>query len=53
MGTAAWKHQVDMYLYYELGGWSPFLSPEGYRAVAKPDGLTPTMDVVDMVRVSS
>ena len=31
MGTAAWKHKVDMYLYYELGSWSPFFSVGGYR----------------------
>ena len=31
MGTAAWKHKVDMYLYYELGSWSPFFSVGGYQ----------------------
>ena len=48
MGTAAWKHKVDMYLYYELGSWSPFFSVGGYRPMGQPDGVTPTLEVLDM-----
>lgn len=48
MGLAAWKHQVDMYLYYELGAWSAFATPSGYLPMARPETLKPTMELTDL-----
>jgi hypothetical protein len=53
MGLAAWKQQSDFYIYYELGGWVSFSGPAGYTPAAAPDGLTPFMEVTDVMYTSS